>query len=364
MESTQRIVLLASNLLLEYDYDDTIFPIPFDQVYHNISYRYVNFGKPNPSIPDYVIPGFIPEMKEHMSELLVMTGASGNHAHGSFNLMYSVLLADPFASIIYLDLGLNGSFMKYLKSHFETLHQIQVKMKSDGFLAYRRYNWGALPRWMNLLQTGRAKRGGYSWKVIPMYDAYTEWKGLFSWQDGGTVIIDGLVRELTLARRYGIYVPPSAGTIRDWTHPDMIQFMKENGLVNDVNMNGPNCSAGIVYIDYSNTTVRELMNKYVECAWTRKCMAPKAAVHKNHRFDQACLSMLLNDYKIPKSIDDRYYYRPSVRNEDGNTQQVLANLIIAIQETYHVKLSNSIFNVNGMHYRHQKLRYTTRKVEY
>ena len=301
-------------------------------------------------------------MKDQFSELLVMTGASDNHGHGSFNLMYSVLLADPYSSLMYIDLGLSKEYLGYLSAHFDTLHQIQEKMKSNGFLAYRRLNYASLPDWMNLQKTGLQKRGGYAWKVIPMFDAFHEWKGLLSWQDGGSVIIDGLTRELTFARRYGIFVPSSPGNIGKWTHPDMIKFMKENGLATKVKKTDPNCSGGIVYMNYSNQTVQEIMAKHVECAWTQKCIVPKEASYQNHRFDQASLSMLLNEYKIPKSMDYKYNFIPALRNERTNTKQIMANLLVSIEEVYHIRLTNKIYNITSMRYKTTELKFV--KTEY
>lgn len=301
-------------------------------------------------------------MQNQLSELLVMTGASDNHGHGSFNLLYSVLLADPYASLMYIDLGLSRAFLGYLSAHFETLHQIQVKMGSNGFLAYRKFNYGSFPGWMNLQKTGKQTRGGYAWKVIPIYDAFHEWKGLLSWQDGGSLIVAGLIRELTFARRYGMYVPSSAGNVGKWTHPNMRQFMKEHGFATKVKSSDPNCSGGILYLDYSNRTTQEIMAKHVECAYTKKCLVPLGASIKNHRFDQAALSMLLNEYKIPYSLGGKYDFKPAIRNENQQTQQILANLIVSIEQVYHIRLTNKRFNVAGMKYRQTKLRYA--KSEY
>ena len=47
-----------------------------------------------------------------------MTGASDNHALGSFNVLYSYLLADPYCSLIYIDLGLTDEYFKILSAHF------------------------------------------------------------------------------------------------------------------------------------------------------------------------------------------------------------------------------------------------------
>ena len=108
----------------------------------------------------------------------MMTGASDNHGYGSFNCLYSMVLADPYASYLYIDLGsylyidlgLSPELKEKLFAHFETIHQIQKKMKSTGFIAYRKFNWDSFPQWMNLFEN-KEQRGGYTWKVVSYMDA-------------------------------------------------------------------------------------------------------------------------------------------------------------------------------------------------
>ena len=79
---------------IEYDYEDINYPIPFNKLVNDISTHYVNYGIKISSIP-FVITGDIPSFQYQTSEVLMMTGASDNHAYGSFNCLYSMVLADP-----------------------------------------------------------------------------------------------------------------------------------------------------------------------------------------------------------------------------------------------------------------------------
>ena len=323
-------------------------------MYNNISFRYVNFGLPNPQLPSFVITGAIPQYNNQYSDYLVTTAASDNHGYGSFNLLYSVLLFDPYASIVYVDLGLSSELLHILNAHFHTLHQIQTKMKSNGFIAYRKFNWNSFPKWMNMTYN-RFQRGGYAWKAIPMVDAFFEWKGIFSWLDGGSVIVDGITRELSLARRYGFYSPPSSPNILRWAHKSTREFMLKNGLIKQTEDNDPLCMAGILYIDYSKSFTHEIMEKYRECSYTKKCIGPSGSTMSNHRMDQAVLSLILNDYRIPKSMNYSYSFHPSLRNENGNTFQILSNLLFSIQHVYSIELDNNIYNISTMKYNYTKL---------
>ena len=345
---------------IEYDYDDIVYPVPFNQLYHNKSLRYSGFAKPNPKLPSYVLTGLLPRLSSQDSDILIATGASDNHALGSFNLLYSILLADPIVSILYIDLGLSSDMLTLLSSHFETLHQVQVKLRSNGFLAYRKYNWNSFPEWMNLF-LNKEQRGGYSWKAIPMVDAFFEWKGLFSWLDGGCLITDGFSREFTLARRNGFYSPPSHGRIGLWAYPDTRRFMEENGMIGLVDDNDPNCSAGVVFMDYSKSFTQEIMRKYEECAYTQKCVAPRGSTMLNHRQDQSVMSLLLNSYRIPGVMKKNHH--PAYRNERPSNQ-TLYNLVLSIEEVYHIRLNNSVYDYSSLSYKPIHISYSSRPYDY
>ena len=327
-----------------------------------MSLHYVDFGKKNNQLPSYVITGFIPQYKNHFSELLVMTGSSDNHALGSFNVLYSFLLSDPYCSLIYIDLGLSSEFFNILSAHFETLGQIQAKMGSNGFLAYRKFNWKSFPSWMNLY-TNTAQHGGYSWKSIPITDAFFEWKGLFSWQDAGNVVTDGISREVSFARQYGMYACRSAGTISRWTYKDTRSFLSKNRLVKRNYAKDPNCATGSLYFDYKHEYIHDLMMKFKQCVYTQKCVSPRGSNMKNHRQEQAVMSMLINDYRIPHILSKANDFFPAFRNEESDTTQILYNLVKTMEQLYHIRLSNRIYDYSKGSYKTTALKYTTRHLE-
>ena len=109
----------------EYDYHDIVYPIPFNRLYNDISTHYIHYGKRVKGLPSFVLTGDIPEFDKYFSDVLMMTGASDNHAYGSFNALYSMVLADPYASYLYIDLGLSDELRVKLFAHFETIHQVQ-----------------------------------------------------------------------------------------------------------------------------------------------------------------------------------------------------------------------------------------------
>ena len=245
-----------------------------------ISTHYENYGLKNASLP-YLLTGDIPTYHLQTSAVLMMTGASDNHGYGSFNCLYSMVLADPYASYLYIDLGLSPELKEILFSHFETIHQIQMKMKSTGFLAYRKFKWDSFPEWMNLFKN-KEQRGGYSWKVVSYMDAAFAWKAITFWIDGGSLIRDGITRELSNVRLEGIYSPVSGGGAAEkWTHNQTIEFLLSHHFIDSFDRNGRMGCGGHLITDWSNkTVVNKVLIPYRQCAYTQKCISPRGSSGK------------------------------------------------------------------------------------
>lgn len=333
-------------LLLEYDYSDTDYPIPFKELYQNKNSRYEGFNKPIDSLNPKVLTGEVPSFLYQTSDVLMMTGATANHAFASFNCFYSMVLADPYASYVYLDLGIDNMQRRKLFYHFDTVIQMQQKMLSTGVIAYRRLNWAAFPDWMtidhNPLQTG-----GYSWKVVALVDIFYEWRAVIYWLDAGCVIREGITRELTVTRHCGLYSPYSSGNVGQWVHNYTHLYMIENKLLSHwIDFNTPMISGGVLMMDYSNSTIRNrLVPAYIQCAYTRKCISPRETNRTNHRQDQAVLTLLTAQYRIPLR---HLIYSPVIQADTGYNETasgvILNNLLLKIQDMYSIRLSNAVRN--------------------
>ena len=67
------------------------------------------------------------------------------------------------------------------------------------------------------------------------------------------------------------------------------------------------CTGGYVWINYNNETVmNNVIFPLVQCAYTRRCIAPIGSTRKNHRQDQAILSALVHSAKIPQCCQAWY----------------------------------------------------------
>ena len=318
------------------------------------------------SVP-FVLTGDIPKFEKQTSEVLMMTGASDNHALGSFNCLFSMVVADPYASYMYIDLGLSTRFRNILFTHFNTIHQIQKKMNSTGFIAYRKFKFNSFPAWIKLAGN-KQQRGGYAWKVIPLGDAYFAWKGIVFWLDGGSLIREGISRELTNVRMDGIYSPPSSGNQHKWTYFATAKFLVRNHLIDRFNPRDPNASGGHLIIDWSNKTVlNKVMIPYYQCAFTQKCMSPRGSSMKNHRQDQAVLSAFLSNLKTTRSMNSNYLAIPGLRLEHNNNFQkcelLLGNELKTIQNNFQIDVKSTFISKKKMKYTRVMTKYGSRSVD-
>ena len=340
--------------------------MPFNKLVSDISNRYVNYGAKINSAP-FVLTGDIPRFDKQTSEVLMMTGASDNHALGSFNCLFSMVVADPYASYMYIDLGLSPRFRNILFTHFNTIHQIQRKMNSTGFVAYRKFKFSSFPRWIKLAGN-KQQRGGYAWKVIPLGDAYFAWKGIVFWLDGGSLIREGISRELTNVRLDGIYSPPSSDNQRKWTYPATADFLVRNHLIDRFHPSDPNASGGHLIIDWSNKTVlNKVMIPYYQCAFTQKCMSPRGSSMKNHRQDQAVLSAFLSNLKTTRSMNVNHQAIPGLRLENKNNLQkcntLLGNELKTIQNLYQIDVKSSYISREKMRYNRIVAKFSSRSAD-
>ena len=278
-----------------------------------------------------------------------------------------MVLADPYASYVYVDLGLNEVQRQKLFAHFETIHQIQEKMKSNGFSAYRVYNWDNFPQWMSLTDN-REQRGGYTWKAIPFVDVALRWKAVTLWQDGGNVIRDGISRELTAVRHYGLYTSSSGGNTKKWVYPDSLKFMIEHHMIPNITIGMTMGAGNHIMVDATNQTIyNQFLIPYKECLFTQKCVSPQGSNMTNHRQDQAIVSIFVHGLHIPRAMNKRTFFSPALREDRGNkekaTSTILNNLFLNIQNMYAIHITNRFYNTTGIRYTKQNYRFRSRPID-
>lgn len=297
--------------MVEYDYDDIQYGIPFNEFYGNMRNRYVGFGRA--TFPDYVKTGHIQPYREGNNVLLI-TGCSDNHFMSVVPAMYAMLNASATVNIAFIDYGLLPEQVEELKSVFDYIHRVHVAMNASSLIVYRKFDFRKAPTWMNIFDC--QTRGGYAWKVIGYMDLLSEWKAMGAWIDAGSIINDGIDMELMYAKMEGMYVPPSPGNVGMWTHPSMIQFVESLGMTGKVDRNETNCSSGHFFMDFSNTTaVNTIFKPFLQCAYTMKCITPRGSSKANHRQEQAGITLFLHNAHLVYSARGKYAHYPLFRQE-------------------------------------------------
>jgi hypothetical protein len=206
--------------------------------------------------------------------LVIVTGSSSSHYKSLVQLLESLMIYESNTKIIVYDLGLQEGERKYINANF-TNTDLRV------------FNFDKYPDYFNI----HKDNGKYAWKPVIINDILNEYKCSVCWLDGGNVIKKPLNELRKIIELYGFYSPYSKGTIRDWTHPKTLSYFNitnNDYLLKKNNLNGANVAA-----NYNNSEVKSLINEWKKCALIEECIAPKGSSRKNHRFDQAVLSILI-----------------------------------------------------------------------
>jgi hypothetical protein len=207
-------------------------------------------------------------------QLTIVTGASSNHFACLRNLLMSIRLFEPNARVLVFDLGLSASERQQL---------------IEGDFECRRFEFDRYPAHVNI----QRNRGEYAWKPIIVTDTLSEGGGMILWLDAGDLIHNPLTRVKEVLSVHGIYTPTSPGWVRDWVYPGTLrQLSAVPGLRNKPNRNG-----AIVGFNSARAGMMDLASRWKECALIKECIAPAGSARKNHRQDQAILTILAYQFQ-------------------------------------------------------------------
>ena len=162
-----------------------------------------------------------------------------------------------------------------------------------------------------------------------------------------------------------LYSPASAGTIGKWVHYDTKRFMMEHHMIDSYRDDDAMASGNNIYVAYWNQTIRnQFLIPFKECCYTQKFVTLLASNRRNHRQDQAVLSMFISGLKISRSANGKYQYISTLRNERGNkeraTKPFLFNLLKNIENVYNIRINSSVVDLNGTQFNHQEYKHMSR----
>lgn len=268
---------------------------------------------PDPSFPSFIHFGEVSRTVYTSSPILFVTGSSSNHIYANINCIYSVVAADAFASIVFVNFGLSGHEKRVLKKHFSFIHSLHLSLNSTAQLYYRVFNFKNFPDWIRI---DNYYVGGYAWKVISYMDILREVRGPLMWTDAGSILTGNMSQEMSYMNEYGVYSPYSAGDVATWVHNASISFLQTHHMIREVDSHSLMCTGGYLFIDGGNSTiVDKVFEPLFECAFTKKCISPDFTDRNNHRQDQAILTMLLHSAGVEKSCTEEYLVLPELRRD-------------------------------------------------
>lgn len=296
--------------------------------------RYVNFGQRDPRFPAEVRFGEVEDASFQDVDFIFVTGSSTNHLYSNINTMYSLILTNSSASIVFVDFGLDDAALSVLVREMKVMLSI-FKRESHAILYYRKFNFAHFPDWWSIHDV--SIRGGYSWKVISYSDVLDESRRIVIWSDGGNRLPRRIDKELGRVREYGLFTPYSGGSLQSWMYPTASSFMVSHHMLRKMMLGKGMCTGGYLFINYVNDVVMEkIIEPLVECAYTRKCISPYGSSRKNHRQDQAILTALVHSARIPKSCSPAFntgvrYRQECTSDEDCKGRRDLFKEMLHVQ---------------------------------
>lgn len=216
----------------------------------------------------------------------LLTAADASHFRSLLQFLSSMRWFEPAMDVTVYDLG------------FEPRQAAVLRRKYPGYELIA-FPFSEYPPHFDI----RVRAGEYAWKPVIVWEAIRRRNERVCWMDSGNVLVarlDGLQRALDFN---GFYSPYSPGTIGQWTHPKMLEYL---GL-------GPSWGAGLrnlngacIAFDPNRGKALELAREWRDGAMIKDCIAPAGSDRSNHRQDQALLTVLAYRKGMVEGIEHSY----------------------------------------------------------
>jgi hypothetical protein len=215
--------------------------------------------------------------------LVVVTASSSNHFGALVQMLRSLERLE--AHVECYDIGLTDA-------EWQSLPQWE-------HVRYHKFRYDAYPPHMNVA----VNAGEYAWKPVIVAEVIERVRSGVGprdvlWADAGCFFHRTDTIAGRIAESDGLWVRTSPGSMQEWTHPLMFEYL---GV--DPNEYGtkPNADATLVGFSVASGTAsaqervyREIVVPWRACAMAKGCIAPKGSSRANHRQDQAVLSYLVH----------------------------------------------------------------------
>ena len=251
-----------------------------------------------------------------------MFGASSNHAICVLSSILSFALHFPYSSIVFVDYGLKRVDTCRLTNVYRILHDYWRAIESDVSIYNRVYNWSSFPEWMNI---NAMNHGGYTWKPISIADVFYQWKGVVLWNDASNLYNSKLLNSISIMRNEGIYIPRDLSSFESHIHRDSYSFLIEYGFATPFNYSIWMGRANQMLFDYNDATCRLIMVRWIQCAYTRRCMTLIGVGKDMHLPEQGALSAIMLYYHKASFFRTPIY--PTLGHENSLHNVILTGLL-------------------------------------
>ncbi len=221
------------------------------------------------------------------NNIIFVTAAEKNY----FDQLESLLKSyDKYLTnkLIIYDIGLDEKQIQYLKDNFNNLNIIKFKFEQ-------------YPKFIG--EYFDDKLGNYAWKPIIVDQVIQQYKSKVVWLDAGNLITKKIIFLKIALTASGLVVPTSSNTIKDWTHPKTIKYI---GL-NEKYLNSNNYASGLIGFDYNSEKAKNISELWSKFSQIQDCISPEGSSRKNHRQDQAVLTLLLYKYFFTTNLKKFIY---------------------------------------------------------
>lgn len=211
---------------------------------------------------------------------VVITGASSNHFDVLIGFLDNYIRMAEHTNIplFVYDLGLSNVQATHLEKHYAKV-------------VIRTFEYEKYPSYFDI----NIARGEYAWKPAIIKSVLEKEAKAVLWLDSGDRLTgrNTLNNAFRLIDKDGFLSTTTSGTTQTWVYPDTRKFL------NAETMNKPMCNGAIV--GANEAAYEKLIVPWWRCALNRNCIAPAGSSRKNHRQDQAVLTILVwqNGYTCP-----------------------------------------------------------------
>ena len=247
-------------------------------------------------------------MNRKLPGIIAVTAADASHFSTLLGAIASLRRTEmAHTRVVVYDLGLKScqkNFLSRAASYFSG-----DVGGNEAAVVVRQFPFRDYPRHFNISD----QAGSYAWKPLIIDQTLkTAMPGTtVVWIDAGTEVgrrLSTILSGSTSFVAQGFLSSVTTGTMQQWIHRGMLQWFANQGqkysdvqnVMKRERFSGKNCNGAFLAIKKGSSAAASIMPSWIECALNKSCIAPEGSSRRNHRQDQAALTVLTK-LRLPAS---------------------------------------------------------------